>query len=123
MPSSAVVPDRAPEERRVLPRRGAPGRHGGPGLLRHFPVGREMVLAADAIVVNPRRMRPRRIDFRWQLRHCAHPRFATKAYRHAYLAEVDQIYAAQRGNTRAATPAGNASNAWAEALPSLRVFR
>jgi hypothetical protein len=104
---SGQVPDHATEERTVLPRRSAPGWHGGPGFLRHFPVDRDVVLAAKAVVVDPGWVRARRIDLRWQLRHSAPPRFATEAYRPVHIVkrppEIDTARCHLPGTARTRT--------------------
>jgi MFS family permease len=58
------VADRAAEERAVLTPGDATAWPGGEYLLRHLAVGREVVLAADAVVVHPGRVRLGRVNFR-----------------------------------------------------------
>jgi hypothetical protein len=57
---------RAGEELPILPRHGPRARHPGEHPVRHFPVHRVVVLAPDAIVVDPRRVRPARVDPRYR---------------------------------------------------------
>jgi hypothetical protein len=56
------VPDGPAEERAVLPRSGAHPGHGRHHLVGHLPVRREVILAAQVVVIQASRMRPGGID-------------------------------------------------------------
>jgi hypothetical protein len=58
------VPDGAAEEGPVLPHRRPKRRRDRERLLGDLPVGGEIVLAAEEVVVHPGRVRPGRVDLR-----------------------------------------------------------
>ena len=105
------VSDRTAEERPVLPGRGAPGGHGSPGFLGHFAVGGEVVLAAEGVVVNPGRVRARRVGpWRLRLSRCAHQSFSRERSRRAVSSGAPRARSRDRpGGRRSPAMRGEAS--------------